>query len=196
MLLDRALVETFDGLLAKARASIDPEPTAMTLATAAANGVVAARQVLLKAHDERGFVFYTHATSDKGRQLAENPRAALNFHWRHLTVPAQVRVQGVVEFVDDADADAYFATRPRDSQIGAWASDQSRPMQNPDEFRTRIAEFDARFTGLSVPRPPAWRGYRVRPDRVEFWYEQPHRLHRRDAYAWHDGRWQYQSLYP
>ncbi len=196
MLLDPNILATFDALLTAARAGADPEPTAMALATAGADGRISVRQVLLKAHDERGFVFYTHATSRKGRQLAESSRAALNFYWRHLPTASQVRVEGDVEFVADVEADAYFATRPRDSQIGAWASDQSQPMESPELFAALIAEVEERFEGMPVPRPPAWRGYRLRPDLIEFWYAQVHRLHRRDSFEWHDGRWVHRLLYP
>ena len=154
------------------------------------------RQVLLKGHDARGFVFYTHATSRKGRQLAETSRAAVNFFWRHLPTPSQVRVEGDVEFVADADANAYFATRPRESQIGAWASDQSQPMESSEVFAARIAEFEQRFDRVPVPRPSTWRGYRLRPELVEFWYAQVHRLHRRDSFEWHDGHWVHRRLYP
>ncbi len=196
MLIAPNMLATFDALLADARASADPEPTAMALATVGAEGRVSARQVLLKAHDERGFVFYTHATSRKGEQLAAVPRAALNFFWRHLETPTQVRIEGVVEFVDDADADAYFAGRPRDSQLGAWASDQSKTLDARSTFEARFAEAERRFHERDVPRPPMWRGYRVRPDLVEFWYSKPFRLHQRDCHEWHDGRWRHRLLYP
>ncbi len=196
MLLDANLLATFEGLLAQARASIDPEPTAMSLATVGSDGRVSSRQVLLKAHDARGFVFYTHATSRKGRELAETSRAALNFFWRHLAIPSQVRVEGDVEFVEESAADAYFASRPRERQIGAWASDQSKTLDSRATFDLRIAEYELRFHGVEVPRPPTWRGYRVRPDRVEFWYAEHDRLHWRDCHEWHDGRWQHRLLYP
>ncbi len=196
MMLDANILATFDALLAAARASADPEPTAMTLATVGADGRVSARQVLLKGHDARGFVFYTHATSRKGEQLAAVSRAALNFFWRHLATPTQVRIEGVVEFVADADADAYFASRPRESQLGAWASDQSQTLDARSTFEDRFSEARRRFEHGDVPRPAVWRGYRVQPDLVEFWYSEPFRLHQRDCHEWHDGRWRHRLLYP
>ncbi len=196
MLLDANILATFDALLTQARASSDPEPFAMALGTVGIDGRVSVRQVLLKGHDARGFVFYTHAGSRKGHQLAENSRAALTFFWRHLPTPAQVRIEGAVEFVGDVDADAYFATRPRERQIGAWASDQSQTLPSREDFEARIAEAEQRFAGIEVPRPTTWRGYRVRPDLVEFWYAEFNRLHQRDCHEWHDGRWQHRLLYP
>ena len=196
MRIDDDILGTFDALLSAARASGDPEPTAMTLATVGTDLRVSARQVLLKAHDVHGFVFYTHAGSHKGHQLAEHPRAALNFYWRHLATPSQVRIEGDVEFVDAAEADAYFASRPRESQIGAWASDQSQTLSSRIEFDGRMDRYAGQFEGSAVPRPPGWRGYRVRPDLIEFWYAGENRLHRRDCHAWHDGRWQHRLLFP
>lgn len=196
MMLPEEVLATFDALLARARASADPEPTAMTLATVDADGVVGARTVLLKSHDARGFVFYTNTSSRKGRDLAAHPRAALLFHWKHLDDGVQVRLEGPVGRVTEAEADAYFATRPRESQIGAWASAQSQPLPDRATFERRIAEYDARFAGQPVPRPPHWSGYRLLPLSVEFWYGVPHRLHERHVHVWRDGRWQHGLLYP
>ena len=186
----------FGELLEQARALGDVEPTAMTLATLGDDGRVAARTVLLKAFDERGFVFYTNLDSDKGRQLRAHPRAALCFHWKKLRDGVQVRVEGRVETVADAEADAYFASRPRESQLGAWASLQSEPLPDRETFEARYAEVEARYAGTQVPRPPHWSGYRVVPDAIEFWYGVPYRLHDRHAYRRVDGTWTRGLLYP
>jgi pyridoxamine 5'-phosphate oxidase len=196
MMLSAEILDTFDTLLARARASADPEPTAMTLASVDANGAVSARTVLLKAHDARGFVFYTNTLSRKGRQLAAHPRAALLFHWKHLDDGIQVRLEGSIAPVADAEADAYFASRPRDSQIGAWASEQSAPLPDRATFERRCAEVEARYAGQPVPRPPHWSGYRLTPVHVEFWYGVPFRLHERHVYDWVDGGWRRGLLYP
>lgn len=190
------MLATFDGLLAEAKASADPEPTAMVLATATPDGAVSARAVLLKGHDARGFVFYTNAQSTKGRELAANPRASLLFLWKHIRNQVQVRIDGPVERIDDAESDAYFATRPRESQIGAWASRQSEVLPSREEFERRYADYEQRFAGGPVPRPPHWHGFRVRPVRVEFWYGQPFRLHDRVVHEWRDGRWVTERRYP
>lgn len=153
------------------------DPNAMTLATAGADGAPDARMVLLKGVDSRGFVFYTNTESAKGRQLDANPKAALLFHWKSLR--RQVRVRGAVERVADEEADAYFATRPRDSQIGAWASDQSRPMAGRFVLEKRAAELALKFGLGRVPRPAHWTGYRILPLRLEFWRDRPFRLHDR-----------------
>lgn len=171
----------FAAWLAEARASEPNDPEAMTLATAAAAGQPSARIVLLKGHDERGFTFYTNRQSAKGEQLAANAAAALLFHWKSQR--RQVRIEGRVEPVDGAEADAYFATRARDSQLGAWASDQSRPLDTRATFEARFAEVEARFAGRAVPRPPHWGGYRIVPDRIEFWEDRPHRLHHRRLFV-------------
>jgi pyridoxamine 5'-phosphate oxidase len=167
----------FDAWFAEAKASEPNDPNGMTLATADADGWPDARMVLLKGVDPRGFVFYTNTQSAKGRQLGDNPRAALLFHWKSLR--RQVRVRGSVERVSDAEADAYFATRPRDSQIGAWASDQSRPMEGRFVLEKRAAELALKFGVGKVPRPPHWTGFRVLPLRMEFWRDRPFRLHDR-----------------
>ena len=187
---------TFRDLLDAARASGDPEPTAMTVATADRDGRPSARSVLLKSCDERGFAFYTHVASQKGRELHENPRAALLFHWKTLGKQVQVRIEGAVEIVGDAEADAYFASRERLSQIGAWASPQSETMDTRAMFEARIAIYESEFAGRDVPRPPGWTGYRVIPDGFEFWYGAPFRLHERQRYDLDDGVWTKRMLYP
>ena len=155
-------------------------PNAMCLATADAEGRPAARIVLLKGYDSHGFVFYTNTESDKGRQLAANPFAALCFYWR--SVGLQVRVEGPVATVSDAEAGEYFASRPRGSRIGAWASHQSRPLASRDVLLQRVAELETMYVGGAVPRPPHWTGYRIAPERIEFWRDRPDRLHDRHLY--------------
>jgi pyridoxamine 5'-phosphate oxidase len=151
--------------------------------------------VLLKGHDRRGFVFYTNSQSRKGDELAANPHAALLFHWKSLR--RQVRVEGAVSPVGDAEADAYFASRSRDSQLGAWASDQSRPLANRDLFEARFAATRADHEGRDVPRPPHWWGYRLVPERIEYWTDRPHRLHERRLFTLGpDGNWTEGLLYP
>lgn len=191
-------LSTFSSLFEEAKQSREIEPNAMTVATADAQGRPSARTVLLKAFDERGFVFYTHLDSHKGRELQANPQAALLFLWRGLREAGiQVRVEGRVEPVAGAEADAYFASRARMSQIGAWASLQSRTLANREEFDARVAEAEARFEGREVPRPAGWSGLRVVPDRIEFWYGAQFRLHERWCYqADAEGRWSKRLLYP
>ena len=184
----------FDEWFAEARASEPNDAEAMTLATADSSGRPAARMVLLKGHGPGGFTFYTNEQSAKGGQLEANPRAALLFHWKSLR--RQVRVEGLVERVPDAEADAYFASRARDSQLGAWASDQSRPLDCRATFEQRFEDAKTRFEGQDVPRPPHWRGYRVIPERIEFWSDRPHRLHERRLFTLNDGDWTEGLLYP
>jgi pyridoxamine 5'-phosphate oxidase len=184
----------FDEWFADARASEPDLPEAMSVATADAAGRPSSRMVLLKAHGPDGFVFYTHDGSAKGRQLADNRRAALLFHWKSLG--RQVRIEGSVEPVGGAEADAYFASRARDSQIGAWASEQSRPLDSQATFERRIEEAKQRFAGQDVPRPPDWSGYRVVPDRIEFWTERPYRLHERRLFSRGAAGWSEGLLYP
>jgi pyridoxamine 5'-phosphate oxidase len=166
----------------------------MALATADAEGRPAVRMVLLKGHDRRGFVFYTNRESRKAAALAENASAALLFHWKSLR--RQIRIEGPVTLVDDVESDAYFASRGRDSQLGAWASDQSRPLDARATFEGRFAETEARFAGQDVPRPPHWGGYRVVPDRIEFWQDRAHRLHERRLFVADGDGWTEGLLYP
>jgi pyridoxamine 5'-phosphate oxidase len=163
--------------MADAEKSEPEDPNAMALATADASGVPSVRMVLLKGVDERGFVFYTNLESRKGVQLGQNPNAALCFHWKSLK--RQVRVEGTVELVSDAEADEYYHSRPRGSQIGAWASRQSRPLEGRWELEKRVAEFTAKHAIGTIPRPPHWSGFRVLPNRIEFWHDRPFRLHDR-----------------
>jgi pyridoxamine 5'-phosphate oxidase len=184
----------FDIWFAEARASEPNDAEAMALATADTDGRPAARMVLLKGHGPDGFVFYTNEQSAKGDELAGNPRAALLFHWKSLR--RQVRIEGRVDRVPDAKADAYFATRGRDSQLGAWASDQSRPLDSRATLEQRFEEMKARYEGQDVPRPPHWRGYEVIPDRIEFWTDRPHRLHERRLFTRDGDTWSEGLLYP
>jgi pyridoxamine 5'-phosphate oxidase len=187
--------QLFDAWFAEAEASEPNDANAMALATADAAGNPTARMVLLKAHGPDGFVFYTNRNSEKGRQLAENPSAAILFHWKSLR--RQVRIEGEVERAPDEQADAYFATRSRDSQLGAWASDQSRPLDRRETFEQRYEEMKQRFDGQEVPRPPYWGGYRLVPHIFEFWQDRPHRLHERRVFlAREDGSWDEGLLYP
>ena len=190
---------TFAELYEEARASgSETEFNAMTVATADASGQPSARTVLLKQVDARGFVFYTHLDSDKGRQLRDNPRAALLFLWRSLREAGiQVRVEGRVEQVEAAEADAYFASRPRMSQIGAWASQQSRTLESREAFEQAVAVAERRFEGQDVPRPAGWSGLRVVPARIEFWYGASFRLHERWLYERDEaGQWTRRLLFP
>lgn len=196
MILPEAVVGRFHDLLARAIEAGEPEPTAMGLATADAAGRPSLRVVLLKHLDREGFVFYTNTESDKGRQLAAHPQAAICVHWKHLDLQVQVRAEGGIEPVSAAEADAYFAVRPRGSQIGAWASQQSRPLASRDELERQIEAVERRFDGLEVDRPPHWSGYRLRPDRVEFWHGREFRLHDRFVFRLEGGGWQEQRLYP
>ncbi len=191
-------LSTFNDLFLEAKAGSEIEPNAMTVATATADGRPSARTVLLKSFDAKGFVFYTHLHSHKGRELQANPRAALLFLWRSLRVAGiQVRVEGSVSVVSDAEADDYFASRPRLSQIGAWASHQSETLESREQFELSMASVDAEFEGRDVPRPPGWSGYRVMPDAFEFWYGAEFRLHERWRYE-HDaeGVWGKRMLFP
>ena len=185
----------FDSWFAEAQASEPNDPNAMALATSDTVGKPSVRMVLLKSHGPDGFVFYTNEQSAKGRELQENPSAALLFHWKSLR--RQVRVEGRVERVSAGEADVYFATRSRDSQLGAWASDQSRPLENRKLFEARFDEVKRKFEGKDVPRPPHWGGYRLVPVKIEFWQDRPHRLHdRRIFLAQDDGSWAKGLLYP
>ncbi len=191
------ILATFQTLFDEAAAAGEPDRTAMTVATVGEGGRPSARVVLLKAFDADGFVFYSHLDGRKGRELQANPRAALLFHWPRVRNGVQVRIEGDVELVTEAEADAYFASRPRVSQLGAWASHQSETLDARETFEARLARFEAEFEGREVPRPPRWTGFRVVPRAVEFWYAANFRLHERwlherDA----DGAWSKRMLYP
>lgn len=192
-LYDQALRRMI-GLLARAENSRLKEPSAMNLATADARGRVTSRMVMLKGLDRRGFVFYTNISSRKGRQLSVNPRAALCFYWDPLG--EQVRVEGKVRPVSDAEADAYWAGRPRPSQIGAWASRQSAALRDRKTLLERARDCAERFHGAAVPRPPYWTGLRLAPERIEFWRADFSRLNERILYAKSGGRWKQTCLYP
>jgi pyridoxamine 5'-phosphate oxidase len=173
----------------------EPLAETMSLATATRDGVPSLRAVLLKGADERGFVFYTNFESRKAEELFANPRAALCFHWKSLG--RQVRIEGVTSLVSDAEADAYFASRPRDSQIGAWASNQSRPLPDRATLERRFADLSRRYAAeRSVPRPANWSGFRVAPERIEFWQERPFRLHDRVLFIREGEAWRKQRLFP
>jgi len=187
-------IALFNAWLAEAQANEPEDPNAVCLATADGDGMPSARMVLLKSAEPSGFVFYTNIDSRKGRELAANPQAALCFHWKSLR--RQVRVQGMVDRVPEADADAYFATRARTSQIGAWASQQSRPLESRFALEKRVASVAARFALGSVTRPPHWSGFRLRPRSIEFWRQRPFRLHDRTLYNRQAEGWTTTMLYP
>lgn len=196
--LYREALDRFAELFERAKHSDVPEPTAMTLATADGSGRPQARTVLLKHFDAEGFVFYTNRRSRKGRALADNPQAALLFFWQPLV--QQVKVEGEVSSVSDREADEYWATRPRESQLAAWASEQSASLDSRDTFEARLAALREHYAGQTVPRPPHWSGYRVHPDRIEFWREGAYRQHERELY-WasterEQGAWQWSLLNP
>ncbi len=191
--------DQFDQWFAEARASEPNDANAMALATADASGQPAVRMVLLKGHGRDlgphgGFVFYTNHQSRKAMDIATNAKVALLFHWKSLR--RQIRIEGSLSIVDDAVADAYFATRSRDSQLGAWASDQSRPLADRATFEARFAAMEARFAESDVPRPPHWSGYMLTPDRIEFWQDRAHRLHERHLHIRDGNIWTEGMLYP
>jgi pyridoxamine 5'-phosphate oxidase len=186
--------QLFSDWFAEAQASEPNDPEAMSLATATPDGRPSVRIVLLKGHGPDGFTFYTNLDSRKGAELGANGRAALLFHWKSLR--RQVRVEGPVETVSDADADEYFATRARDSQLGAWASWQSRPLDARETFEKRFDEMSHRFDGDAVPRPPRWSGFRMKPEYFEFWSDRPHRLHERRVFKPAASGWREGLLYP
>jgi pyridoxamine 5'-phosphate oxidase len=189
-------IELFAAWFAEAKASPLIDPTAMALATASRDLMPSVRMVLLKQFDHEGLVFYTNLTSAKARDLQENPQASVCFHWD--TLKRQVRVGGAVERVSDAEADAYFASRPRESQLGAWASLQSQPMKERAEFEARLKQVTEQYEGKTIPRPLHWSGFRILPTRVEFWSDRPFRLHDRLVYTRKNPQdaWQTQILYP
>lgn len=187
----------FRQLLAEAQAlprEQMPEPTAFALGTVGEDLQPSIRMLLLKDVDEEGFVFYTNLESRKGTELARNRRAAMTFHWAPME--RQVRIEGRVTPVTDEEADAYFATRPRGSQIGAWASRQSRPMEHANDLDARVAEYEQKFAGGPVPRPPHWSGFRLAPHAIEFWKGKPSRLHDRQLFTREGAGWRIQLLYP
>jgi pyridoxamine 5'-phosphate oxidase len=189
-------IALFKDWFAEAKTAEPNDPDAMALATVDAAGMPDVRIVLLKAADERGFVFYTNEQSAKGGELASNPKAALVLHWK--SIRRQVRVRGAVERVSGAEADTYFASRSRDSRIAAMASDQSRPLDSRKTFEARVAELQKKFEGKDVPRPAHWGGYRIVPSEIEFWHDRPHRMHDRVRFTRKDLKdaWQKTRLYP
>lgn len=184
----------FDSWYAEARDSEPNDPNAMALATADTDGRPSVRMVLLKGHGSDGFVFYTNRDGRKAADLRANPQAALLFHWKSLR--RQVRIEGPVSLATDAESDAYFASRSRDSQLGAWASDQSRPLDHRETFEARVAEATKQFEGQPVPRPAHWGGYRVTPAAIEFWQDRAARLHERRLFTRSNGSWVEGLLYP
>jgi len=184
----------FDAWFDEAKRSEPNDPNAMALATATKDGMPSVRIVLLKGIDPRGFVFYTNFESRKGGELTSNSRASLCFHWKSLH--RQIRIEGGVEVVGDDEADAYYATRPRDSRIAAWASAQSRPLESRDVLKLRVAELTEKFADGEIPRPPFWSGFRVVPQRIEFWQDQPFRLHDRLVYTRSESGWTTGRLFP
>jgi pyridoxamine 5'-phosphate oxidase len=192
--LDRDPTAQFRLWFASARDAGHPEPEAMALATASASGEPSVRFVLMRGFDERGVVFYTNRQSRKAREITQNPRAAVVFRWK--PVERQVRMSGPVAPVDDAEADAYFAGRERGSQLGAWASDQSAPLESRQQLDRQLAEYAERFAGRTVPRPEWWGGYRLTPVEFEFWQQGPNRLHDRFLYTRAGSGWSIQRLYP
>ncbi|WP_158752771.1 pyridoxamine 5'-phosphate oxidase [Dyella sp. S184] len=195
-MLNPEILDTFTRLLDEAKASGEREPTAMNLATVDGSGRVSSRIVLLKGVDERGFRFHTNYQSDKGSQLETHPQLALCFHWKQLRDGVQVRVEGAARKLQDEESDAYFASRSRGSQIGAWASLQSQTLPDRDTFEQRVARYEHEFDGRDVTRPPHWGGYLVEPDMLEFWYGAEFRLHERVRWSRHGQTWTSRLLYP
>jgi pyridoxamine 5'-phosphate oxidase len=192
--LSNEIIDEFNRVFKQARVCGEQEPTAMVLATSDCHGLVTSRTVLLKALDQDGFVFFTNTSSKKGRQLAVCPRAAATFLWKASGV--QVQLVGSVSQVTDEAADAYFATRERGSQIGAWASRQSEPLDSRETLLQRVKELEHQYEGREVPRPPYWTGFVLNPESVEFWTQREFRLHDRFLYTLHDGAWSKQRLNP
>ncbi|NTX05068.1 pyridoxamine 5'-phosphate oxidase [Myxococcus sp. CA051A] len=194
MLIPPDPIQRFSDLFERAKQAIPVDPNAVVVATVGADGRPSARVVLLKDFDSRGFVFFTNHESRKGRELLAHPFAALCFYWQPLE--EQVRVEGRVEVVSDEEADAYFKSRARGSQVGAWASLQSQRLGSRDELETRVEDVEKRYAGAEVPRPPHWSGFRVVPDRIEFWHSRQSRLHDRHVYLREPDGWHAQMLYP
>ncbi|MBB6187329.1 pyridoxamine 5'-phosphate oxidase [Rhodanobacter sp. MP7CTX1] len=195
-MLNPEILDTLLRLLDEAKASDEREPTAMNLATVDSSGRVASRVVLLKGVDERGLRFYTNYQSDKGGQIEAHPQVALCIHWKQLREGVQVRVEGVARKLQAEESDAYFASRERESQIGAWASLQSQTLPDRDTFEQRVARYEHEFEGREVTRPPHWGGYVVEPDMLEFWYGAEFRLHERVRWSRHGQTWTSRLLYP
>ena len=195
-MLNAEILETLRSLIERARRDGDPEPGAVNLATTGADGRVSARMVLLKQVDERGLSFFTDYRSEKAEAIAVHAEVALTLYWKHLQPAAQVRVEGVAEKLDAQESDAYFATRERLSQIGAWASAQSSTLPDRALLERKVAEREREFAGRAVPRPPHWGGYRVVPHMVEFWHAHEHRLNERVRWELRDGQWTSRQLYP
>jgi pyridoxamine 5'-phosphate oxidase len=195
-MLSQDILQTFRGLLDEAKTGGELEPTAMNLATVDGNGRVHSRIVLLKAVDEHGLQFFTNYESDKAAQIAGHDQVALCFHWKTLREGIQVRFEGRARKTSAEVSDAYFATRPRGSQIGAWASKQSQELPDRQTFEDRVAHFEKEFEGRDVPRPAHWGGYLVSPDRIEFWYGATFRLHERIVHTGHGTSWSTRLLYP
>jgi len=187
--------KTFAAWLEKAKTTEINDPNAMNLATAGKNGRPSNRMVLLNGLDERGFVFYTNAESRKGQDLSENPHAALCFHWK--TLRRQVRIEGRVEQTSAAEADAYYNSRPRISRLGSWASQQSRPLPRYEDLKESVDTYDEQFAGRDdIPRPEYWKGFRVIPDKIEFWIDGEFRLHHRHIFEMENGKWKTYMVYP
>lgn len=187
-------IQLFETWYAEARKTEPNDSNAMTLATADVGGQPSARMVLLKGHGPDGFIFYTNQESRKALDIAQNPKAAILFHWKSLR--RQIRIEGILSNVTGEAADKYFATRSRDSQLGAWASDQSRPLDSRETFENRFAEMSARFNGKDIPRPPYWSGYCLTPNHFEFWQDRAHRLHERRVFTRGADGWTEAMLYP
>jgi pyridoxamine 5'-phosphate oxidase len=192
--LSAGIIDEFNKAFKEARVAGEQEPTAMVLATSDGQGLVTSRTVLLKALDENGFVFFTNIHSTKGRQMAVSPQVSATFLWK--ASGCQVHVAGTVSRVGDQAADAYFSTRDRGSQIGAWASEQSAPLDSRETLMQRVRELEEKYAGREVPRPPFWTGFTLSPVRVEFWWQREFRLHDRFEYTLEGGEWRKQRLYP